>query len=391
MVEPAKKRILFVDDEPAILAGLENLLYRERKKWQMVFALGAEKAFDALQAATFDVVVSDMKMPGIDGAELLNRVRDQYPSTARIMLSGYAEREAIVRALPAVHQLLSKPCEAIVLRDALERGTHDSLGETPVRRMMVRLDKLQSPPAIHRELTAALERPNASAVEVAAIVARDPASCVKILQLVNSAYFGAGEQPTSVEHAVASLGVERLRYIVETASVFSADPSPVIEEIQQSSARAARVAGRLLPGRLGETAYAAALLHDVGRAVIALELPADQRAIVDTATAQHRPAREVERERLGVGHAEVGAQLLELWGLPRSLADVVRFHHDPGSAPPELRQLAAVVHVADALTDSACRPGSEPGRDAIDVASVERAGFAGQLNAWQAIASSLLS
>ncbi len=389
MVEPAKKRILFVDDEPAILAGLENLLYRERKKWQMVFALGAEKAFEELRAASFDVVVSDMKMPGIDGAELLNRVKDQYPSTARIMLSGYAEREAIVRALPAVHQLLSKPCEAAVLRDALERGTHDALGETPVRRMMVRMDKLLSPPAIHRELVTALERPTASVADVTAIVARDPASCAKIFQLVNSAYFGAGQQPTSVEHAVASLGVERLRYILRTASVFSADSSPAIEEIQQSSAHAAKLAGRLLPGRLGDTAYVAALLHDVGRAVIALELPADHRVIVETATAKRRPALDVERERLGVGHAEVGAQLLELWGLPRSLADVVRFHHDPGSAPLELRQLAAVVHVADALTDSSCRPGLEPGGDAIDLASLERAGLAGQLSAWRAIASSM--
>ncbi|HMG23584.1 MAG TPA: response regulator, partial [Kofleriaceae bacterium] len=117
-----KKRILFVDDEPAILAGLQNLLYKDRKRWDMVFALGGQLALDEIRKESFDIVVSDMRMPGVDGATLLNTVKDECPATVRIMLSGHADREAIVRALPALHQLLSKPCDAATLRGAIERS-----------------------------------------------------------------------------------------------------------------------------------------------------------------------------------------------------------------------------------------------------------------------------
>src|ERR1051326_8767432 len=104
-----KKRILFGADEPAILAGLQNLLYKDRKRWQMVFALGGQLGLDEIRKEPFDIVVSDMRMPGVDGATLLNTVRAESPAPARIMLWGHADRGAIVRALPALHQLRKKP------------------------------------------------------------------------------------------------------------------------------------------------------------------------------------------------------------------------------------------------------------------------------------------
>jgi YesN/AraC family two-component response regulator len=117
----AKKRILFVDDEPAILAGLEHVLHKDRKRWEMVFALGGQVGLDEIRKEPFDVVVSDMRMPGLDGATLLNLVKDEYPATARIMLSGYADDATIARVLPALHQLLRKPCDVATLRSAIER------------------------------------------------------------------------------------------------------------------------------------------------------------------------------------------------------------------------------------------------------------------------------
>ncbi len=116
------KRILFVDDEPKILDGLRDLLRKERKQWDMVFALGGQEALDELARGRFDVVVSDMRMPGIDGVMLLKMVKEKYPATARIILSGHAEREAVVNALPVAHQFLSKPCDADVLRTVVDRA-----------------------------------------------------------------------------------------------------------------------------------------------------------------------------------------------------------------------------------------------------------------------------
>lgn len=116
-----KKRILFVDDDSNVLASLRNVMHRERARWEAVFVGGGEQALDELARAKFDVVVSDMRMPGMDGVELLERVREGWPETARVMLSGSADREEVVRATAAVDELLGKPCSATVLKATLER------------------------------------------------------------------------------------------------------------------------------------------------------------------------------------------------------------------------------------------------------------------------------
>jgi len=244
-----KKRILFVDDEPAILAGLQNLLYKDRKRWDMVFALGGQLALDEIRKAPFDIVVSDMRMPGIDGAVLFNLIKDECPATVRIMLSGHADREAIVRALPALHQLLSKPCDATTLRGAIERsldGT-DPLRDAKIHRIIGGVDKLPTPPEIYYDLSRLMESPTASVADVVKIVTRDPGLAAKLLQLVNSAYFGTGQAITSIQQAVALLGTDRLRYIALTASVFSAaelagDAGFSLEQLQRESMRAAWLA-----------------------------------------------------------------------------------------------------------------------------------------------------
>ncbi|HEY0252334.1 MAG TPA: response regulator, partial [Kofleriaceae bacterium] len=116
-----RKRIMFVDDEPAVLAALSNLLRRDRHRWDLVFANGGAEAIQQLDAGTFDIVITDMRMPNIDGLAVLAAVKQRSPRTVRIMLSGYAEAELVLQALPLVHQFLSKPCDAKTLRGVIER------------------------------------------------------------------------------------------------------------------------------------------------------------------------------------------------------------------------------------------------------------------------------
>src|SRR5262249_52854364 len=189
----------------------------------------------------FDIVVSDMQMPGVDGAMLLNQVKDECPATVRIMLSGHADREAIVRALPALHQLLSKPCDASTLRCAIERSL-DGVNvdrDAKIRRIVGGVDKLPTPPDLFFELSRLMQSPTTSVTEVANVVTRDPGLSAKLLQLVNSAYFGTGQSTTSIQQAVALLGIDRLRYIALTASVFSSPDTTAsgfsLEEMQQES------------------------------------------------------------------------------------------------------------------------------------------------------------
>jgi HD-like signal output (HDOD) protein/CheY-like chemotaxis protein len=386
-----KKRILFVDDEPAILAGLQNLLYKDRKRWDMVFALGGQLALDEIRKAPFDIVVSDMRMPGIDGAMLLNLIKDECPATVRIMLSGHADREAIVRALPALHQLLSKPCDATTLRSALERSLDGANvdRDTKIRRIVGGVDKLPTPPDLFFELSRLMQSPTTSVADVAKVVTRDPGLSAKLLQLVNSAYFGTGQATTSIQQAVALLGTDRLRYIALTASVFSSPPGVngagfSLEQMQQESMRAAWLARSFAEPAVRDEAFASTLLHDVGRVVLALAQGTNFRALSERVQGGET-LLDVELDVFGVTHADVGARLLAIWGLPTAIVDVVQYHHDPGSAPEASRALASIVHVADAIVHG------ESNEMKLDLASLERAGHAHRVDGWLAIAKRMAS
>jgi len=348
--------------------------------------VGGQLALEEIRKGPFDIVVSDMRMPGIDGAMLLNVIKDECPATVRIMLSGHADREAIVRALPALHQLLSKPCDATTLRGAIERSL-DGVNldrDIKIRRIVGGIDKLPTPPDLFFELSRLMQSPTTSVADVAKVVTRDPGLSAKLLQLVNSAYFGTGQATTSIQQAVALLGTDRLRYIALTASVFSSrdienESGFSLQALQQDSMRAAWLARSFAEPASRDEAFVSTLLHDVGRVVLALGGHTEFHEFSER-VAHGEDALEVELEVFGVTHADVGARLLAIWGLPMAIVDVVQFHHDPGSAPPASRLLASIVHVADSLihTASAATP--------LDMASLERAGVAHLVPGWIAIA-----
>ena len=113
-------RILFVDDEPPVLTAIERQLRKDRARWEMVFALGGQRGLEEIHTSCFTVIVSDFRMPHVDGVTVLNEVR--CPSTVRIMMSGDAEAAVMSRAVPALHRLLTKPCDTATLRQAIEQG-----------------------------------------------------------------------------------------------------------------------------------------------------------------------------------------------------------------------------------------------------------------------------
>ena len=381
-----KKWILFVDDEPAILASLKNALYRDRSRWEMVFAQNGAEALKELHKHAFDLVVSDMRMPDVDGAALLQAVKDESPGTVRIMLSGQANRDSIARALPALHQLISKPCDIKTLRPILERSLYafDVARDAAVRRIIGGIDKLPTPPDVYFELTQLMQLPTATVTDFANVVARDPALSAKVLQLVNSSFFSSGQATASIQHAVSRLGTEQLRYLALTASVFSAltsrDPCWFsLQDMQRDAARSAALAAALAgPDR--DAAFAAALLQGIGHIVLALGRGPEFTEFQERASREPQRELEYERELFGITHAEVAARLLAIWGLPPPIIDAVEFQHDPGAAPESSRRLASIVHFASASIDHVIMP--EP----LDVGSIERAGCAQFLPKWLEVA-----
>jgi putative nucleotidyltransferase with HDIG domain len=384
-------RILFVDDEEDVLEALEDLLRPERYQFEMVFAKGAEAALAALARMPFDAIVSDMRMPVMDGAELLTRCKTEFPSTARIILTGHADKDSILRAVPVAHQILDKPCDPAILRKTLRSAlaVREVLYDDRIRRAVMGAGVLPPVPRLYLALTGAL-RNDAGAPELASILERDPSMCAKVLQVVNSAYFGLPHPIVSVSRAVAHLGIEMMRALVLMAEVFGSDQAPgpaegfPLKALQQHSLTVARVSKALIQdSKLADEALMSGTVHDIGKVVLAYALPNDFRRATRIASEQGRPIHEAEREVFGMSHAEVGAYLLLVWGMPLSIVDAVAHHHTPNAARGESLEILTAIHVADALVhelDPAERPGSR-----LQMEYLVRVGAVSRLPEWRAI------
>ncbi len=385
-----RQRILFVDDDPSVLGGLRNFFRKDRHRWDLVFAASGESALAEFAAGHFDVIVCDMRMPGMDGATLLQHVKDDYPETTRIVLSGQADEKGIARALPVTHQFLSKPCDGEVLRAVLERtcGLRALLVNDGIKKIIGGVNRLPSHPGLYWELVSVISRGDATADEIAGIVECDPAMTAKILQLVNSAYFGLAQRVTSIAQAITYLGSDLVKGLTLGMQVFKAfdgvtTPGFSLTQLQQHSLMTARLARRLAPSaRLRDESFTAAMVHDIGEVVLAIGCKERLAELMLARETQQAPLHVVERQLFGVTHAEVGAYLLGIWGLPFTMIEAVAFHHEPGMTVGD-PELLALVHVADALvprgddTSSPVRP---------DLAFLEAAGLASRLPQWREIA-----
>ncbi|MGH9738678.1 MAG: HDOD domain-containing protein [Candidatus Acidiferrales bacterium] len=389
-------RILFVDDEPKILEGLQRTLRSQRHEWEVAFASGGEAALTMLAAAPFDVVVSDMRMPGMDGNALLEVVRQQYPSILRIILSGYTEMEASLRAVPVAHQFLLKPCEPETLRAAIDRAT--SLVAVLNSKMMASLigsmQELPSLPRTYMELRKALADPETSIDRVVKIVEKDVGISAKILQLVNSAFFGLTRDISDIKMAVSYLGINILQNLVVSVEAFRMFqpkrpiPGFSLEELHAHSQLTARIAAHFpSEKRLPGAVVVAALLHDVGKLVIAERASDHFARAVRGSREEGIPLYKVEEDLIGISHAEVGAYLLSLWGLPYPIVEAVAHHHHPERVPQHKLDMITVVYLSNLLAhensgDRSAGYAYQP----IDQNILEAIGMADRLPEWRQLA-----
>jgi len=352
------RRVLFVDDEPRILEGLRRMLRPQRHEWETAFAPGGEAALALMEASPFDVIVSDMRMPGMDGAALLSRVRDQYPQVVRIVLSGHTELASALRAVPVAHQFLAKPCDAEMLRVAVERACHLKalLSDDSIRRTVGALGDLPSLPRTYQALTDALTDPDTPVQKIARIVEQDVGISAKVLQLSNSAFFGVAHAITSIQGAVSYLGISTLKSLVLSVEIFrvfkTSTPLPgfSLENLQHHARLTASIAARLpVPKHLADVALAGGMLHDVGKLILAWKLPERFKKLLAEATGERRPLHKVEELEYGFSHAEIGAYLLGLWGLPYAVVEAVALHHAPNRVQHQDFDAVSAVYVANLL------------------------------------------
>lgn len=339
MTKKPNRRILFVDDDPQLLSGLGKALRKQRDRWTMVFADSGETALAEVRQAPFDVVVSDMRMPAMDGATLLAHIRDHDPTTIRMILSGFSDQNAIVRALPVAHQFFNKPCDLSELRNAIERACElrDLFGCDAMRAVVGRLDALPPPPGVYHELTAMFGSGELRIDAITAVVERDPGLRERVLQSASSPVFGLEHTVRTVAEAVSCIGIEMLVGLALASHAFAMAGDADLQDFslprfRHHSLTIARTARDLAatPDVAAE-AFIAGLVHDIGKIILAMALPEAHLAIVERMREPGATRRAVEHSLLGTSHAEIGAYLLCQWGLPLQIIDAIA-HHDDGTA-----------------------------------------------------------
>jgi len=357
MTMPGLPRVLFVDDEASVLDGMRRALRNHRQRWTMIFAQGGEEALRVLRQEPVELICSDMRMPGMDGATLLAHVQTDWPDTFRFILSGQTEQEAMLRSIPFVHRFLSKPCDPQVLADEIERVLR-------IRSIMVRQDLrltvsgvgiLPVIPKVLKDLTAILMRPDVSIRIVADEVCKDMFLSAKVLQLANSAYYGQTHQVANIEGAVRVLGCATLRSILITLAAFthyskkSQAAATMAESMQEHSLRTAMLARHLvLDPAQSEDAFLAGLLHDLGLLIIAANCP-ERFHEIQNIPLSDKNGQDIERTAWQFTHGEVGGCMLSLWGLSIPIVEAVTFHHEPHLANCRGFWVLGAVHVADWL------------------------------------------
>jgi putative nucleotidyltransferase with HDIG domain len=346
-------RILFVDDEVNVLQGMRRSMQDMKNEWIMEFASSGAAALDALAKMPADVIVSDMRMPGMDGWQLLTEVKKRHPQMLRLVLFGPTDPSCIMRSVRSAHQYLPKPCDGAALKAFIAQAymLKQLHGSERLAKLLARLGALPSAPQVFSEMLTHLQLPVPSVSDAARIMSNDAALGANVVKLANSAYFGSRQPIITAGRAAAYLGPDILGALVLGLGVFkSGAPSGIrgfsLKRLWHHSletAIAARTVARsekLSPAQADE-AFVAGMLHDVGKVVFAARPAA---ATNDPLSAGTHATAQMEAH-----HAEVGACLLASWGFPNSIVEAVAFHHTPGQAVGGGLCLPTLVHIADRL------------------------------------------
>jgi putative nucleotidyltransferase with HDIG domain len=363
------KTVLFVDDDSSVLMGLKRMLHSMRREWKMAFAASASEALKYLAENQVDAIVTDIRMPGMDGVELLKKVRDDYPSALRIILSGQSDYSRSVESTRVAHQFLAKPCSSELLINAVQRNLllEEKLHNAKVLELVAHIESLPSAPDLYVKINQLLESEDSDLASVAALIEKDMAMTAKVLQLVNSAFFGLPRTLNNVQEAVTFLGVTTIKTLILLNGIFSTlDKTEnldqgAIENIWKHSLLVGHVSAKVaakqgLTREQQETAAVAGLLHDIGQYVLQVYLQPEYSALYQDSREGKQPIIELEKSRIGCTHAEVGAFLLSLWGLSSNIIEVVMFHHEPWLSGDQCFSSVSAVYFANHISDEVPEP-----------------------------------
>lgn len=392
-----KKRILFVDDNPDMLSSLRRMLRVMRSEWEMGFVGGGREALEKLAEVPYDVVVSDIRMPEMDGVELLTRIKKLYPRMVRIALSGQSDQEVVLKSVGPTHQFLAKPCDADSLKAVILRSCalQDLLSDSSLQKIVTELESLPSLPSLYLEIIEELRSPKSSLAKIGAIISKDIAMTAKILQLVNSAFFGMPQHISSPAHAATLLGVNIVKALVLSVKIFSSYSTSMSEQLNikrlwnhcNMTAVLTKEIARVekFDRKMTDDAFMAGILHNVGILVLASNMPKQYNKVLQIAEKEKKRLVEAEQIVIGKTHAEVGGYLMGLWGLPDSIVEAIYFHHTPSKSPVITLGPLTAVHIANAFETTKPATEDAPIESYLDMEYLSKLGITDRIPSWYSI------
>jgi putative nucleotidyltransferase with HDIG domain len=383
-------KILFVDDDELILRGLKRSLEEYSTFWEYDFALSGIDALQKLKTKSYDAIISDLLMPVMDGLKLLEIVNEEYPEVMRFVLSGNTNDAQALKSVSLVHQMFPKPCGMNQIFKSVEQACRlrDALADPKLIRVVTKIKTLPSPPAHYHKLVNELSEKEPNMKKVAEIVSKDSAMTAKILQLVNSAFFGLADEISSPQRAVALLGLNTTKALVLSAQIFSEYEKKknvplTIKNLWNHSMMVSNIS-RKIAIELGftpaeqENAQVAGILHDIGKL---LQLKVPEFANLLNFYSKRLPV-ETEYEHLSTSHAEMGAYLLGVWGLPNTIVEAVMYHHIPSKQLSTAQNALTAVHIANGLLQMCTYEDCKNLEDNLDLLYVEQVVDSMMLQGW---------
>ena len=357
-----KRKILFVDDDELVLKAINRSTREMRQEWDVAFASDGHLALQMMSDVNFDVIVTDLSMPRMSGMDLLAQVKETYPGVIRIVLSGDPDQHNPHKVAGSAHQYLTKPCSSARLRETIQQACarKENVDHDGLEVLVSKLGGLPSLPTLYQKIMVEVQRRNTSLKNIGDIIAKDMSMTSKLLQMVNSPFFGLTRKVSNPAHACRLLGLETVKALVLTSKIFSEFETCHIgrfdlTKLWKHSLSVANFA-RIIAQEAGakqdtiDAAFTSGLLHDVGKLILSSNLPADYDRALLLYEQEGGHLFEAERTIFHSTHAAVGAYLVDLWGLPQQIGDGIANHHHPERNTTAILSTALVVHVANQIS-----------------------------------------
>jgi putative nucleotidyltransferase with HDIG domain len=366
-------RVLFVSDDVNAVRAFRREFAQLQRDWEIVVARGGVDALRRLDESTFDSVIADAQLIGMTCAELLLEIRRRHPPTARIVRGDAGATGELVQVVALAHRVLPKSCEPVELLRAVQRAysLRELLGNPSLASVVGRLTSVPALSTLYTRIADELMTPDYSLAAVGNLVSQDLGIAAKLLQMANSALVGLRRPATTPSQAVKILGADLTRTLVLAADLFSRyNPNSLrpfsIEALWEHSQGVAELAARIAEAERAEERVVresalAGLFHDIGRLTLASQLPGPYKEVMNLIRQGNVSIVEAEQRVLGTSHAEVGAYLLGLWGLPDALVEAVAWHHNPNGCPGAAFTSLTAVHAADVIAhdEDGAKPDAE--------------------------------